>query len=95
MLPKPSPKVAFSYVKDTDGNLELPRPYMFNANLNGRLCKLHRDSAATMDIVHHSLVGASDYTEDCAWIKQVVSQSVCLPMAKIKLEGHLESWPRK
>lgn len=81
-------KVAFSYVKDTDENLELLKPYMFYLAVNDQACKVLRDSAATMDVVHPSYVEASQYTGDCAWIKQVVeAESVCLPMAKVKLNG--------
>ncbi|XP_042142867.1 uncharacterized protein LOC121833534 [Ixodes scapularis] len=81
-------KVAFSYVVDTDENLELLRPYLYDLKVNGRECKVLRDSAATMDVVHPSFVNQGDYTGECAWIKQVVEeQSVCLPMAKIKIQG--------
>ncbi|KAH8029310.1 hypothetical protein HPB51_025189 [Rhipicephalus microplus] len=41
-----------------------------------------------MDVVHPSNVSPSDYTRQCAWIRQVVEeQSVCLPVATVVIEG--------
>lgn len=61
---------------------------MFDATVNDKACRQLRDSAATIDVVHTSLVQSDDFNGDCAWIKQVVeANSVCLPMAKVILKG--------
>ncbi|KAH6935761.1 hypothetical protein HPB50_009440 [Hyalomma asiaticum] len=41
-----------------------------------------------MDVVHLSYVKTDDYLSECTWIRQAVSEdSVCLPMAKVQIEG--------
>lgn len=61
---------------------------MHDLVVNGRPCKVLRDSAATMDGIHPSYVSPSDFTGECAWIRQVVEEnSVCLPIARVKVEG--------
>lgn len=82
-----NPNVALFYVKDTYGNSELFRPYMLNANVNGRIYIVFRDSTSTMDVEHCLLLDARYYNEDSVFIKQAVdAQKVCVPMAKVKLE---------
>ncbi|MDD9361343.1 MAG: hypothetical protein PV344_00175, partial [Anaplasma sp.] len=82
------PRVVFSYVNGSDENLELLRPYLHELQVNGKPCRVLRDSAATMDVVHPSYVTPSDFTGEVAWIKQVLEEhSVCLPMAKVKISG--------
>ncbi|XP_037518237.1 Down syndrome cell adhesion molecule-like protein Dscam2 [Rhipicephalus sanguineus] len=84
-------RVAFSYVSDCEENMRLLEPYMHDLVVNGRPCKVLRDSAATMDVVHPSYVSSSDYTGQCSWIRQVVEeQSVCLPIATVVIEGPFE-----
>lgn len=67
--------------------MRLLQPYLRDLVVNGKECKVLRDSAATMDI-HPAYVEAKHLTGECAWIKQVVEKnSVCLPTAKVKIEG--------
>lgn len=81
-------KVVFSYISENDENAKLLEPYIKKLTVNGKECKVLRDSAATMDVIHPSYVGSSDLTGDCAWIKQVAEEnSVCLPIAKVSIEG--------
>lgn len=81
-------KVVFSYVNGSEENLRLLEPYLRDLKVNGRPCRVLRDSAATMDVVHPSYVDSAKFTGDCAWIKQVVeAHSVCLPIAKVCIEG--------
>ncbi|KAG0438412.1 hypothetical protein HPB47_017021 [Ixodes persulcatus] len=81
-------KVAFHYVRENEDNDRLLEPYTRQMAVNGKTCKVLRDSAATMDVVHPSYVRTGDYTGDCAWIRQVVEeQSVCLPVAKVLITG--------
>lgn len=81
-------KVVFSYVNGSDENLRLLEPYLRDLVVNGRPCKVLRDSAATMDVIHPSYVDSTKFTGECAWIKQVVEDhSVCLPIAKVFIEG--------
>lgn len=83
-----SPKVVFSYADESDENIELLRPYLHDLEVNGKPCKVLRDSGATMDIVHPSYITVDDFTGEVAWIKQVVEEnSVCLPMAKVTITG--------
>lgn len=76
---------------EKDENLELLRPYLHDLHVHGKTCRVLRDSAATMDIVHPSYVTVDDFTGEVAWIKQVVEKhSACLPMAKVKISGPFE-----
>ncbi|KAG0415992.1 hypothetical protein HPB47_006833 [Ixodes persulcatus] len=82
------PKVVFAYVNDGEENLRLLEPYLRDLTVNGRQCRVLRDSAATMDVIHSSYVDSTKFTGECAWIKQVVEEhSVCLPIAKVRIEG--------
>ncbi|KAG0416831.1 hypothetical protein HPB47_006104 [Ixodes persulcatus] len=49
------PRVVFSYVNGSDEDLKLLRPYLHELHVNGKPCRVLRDSAATMDVVHPSL----------------------------------------
>ncbi|XP_077501241.1 uncharacterized protein LOC144112039 [Amblyomma americanum] len=81
-------RLAFSYANDSDENLELLRPYIHELQVNGKLCRVLRDSGATMDIVHPSYVEEEDFTGEVAWIRQVLeNQSVCLPIARVVISG--------
>ncbi|XP_077532684.1 uncharacterized protein LOC144145050 [Haemaphysalis longicornis] len=81
-------KVAFATIRETEKNMRLLEPYMQEINVNGKKCRALRDSAATMDVVHPSLVSPNDCTGECAWIRQVAEeQSVCLPIARVVIEG--------
>ncbi|KAM7281609.1 hypothetical protein ISCGN_006255, partial [Ixodes scapularis] len=81
-------KVAFHYVRDSEDNERLLEPYTRQMLVNGKDCRVLRDSAATMDVVHPTYVRPEEYTGDCAWIRQVVEeQSVCLPIAKVSISG--------
>ncbi|KAK8769088.1 hypothetical protein V5799_014447 [Amblyomma americanum] len=72
----------------TDENMKLLEPYMRDFLVNGKECRVLRDSAATMDVVHTSYVEPDMFTGECAWIKQAVeAHSVCLPVAKVLIEG--------
>ncbi|KAG0432162.1 hypothetical protein HPB47_021106, partial [Ixodes persulcatus] len=76
------PRVVFSYVNGSDKDLKLLRPYLHELQVNGKPCRVLRDSAATMDVVHPSYVTTSDFTGKVVWIKQLLEKhSVCLPMA--------------
>ncbi|XP_064474611.1 uncharacterized protein LOC135388765 isoform X1 [Ornithodoros turicata] len=82
------PKTAFSYVKDDEENLKLLGPYLCDLTVNGTPCKALRDSGATIDVAHPSLVRPEDYTGESTWIRQIVqANSVCLPVAKVTLKG--------
>ncbi|KAM7312747.1 uncharacterized protein ISCGN_009652 [Ixodes scapularis] len=82
------PRVVFSYVSGSDRDLELLRPYLHELQVNGKPCRVLRDSAATMDVVHPSYVTTSDFTGKVVWIKQLLEKhSVCLPMARVRITG--------
>lgn len=67
---------------------ELLEPYLYNIKVNGTPCKCLRDTGATYDLVHSSLVKQSDFTSDCVWIRQALEdRSYSLPVAKVKLSG--------
>ncbi|KAH6937575.1 hypothetical protein HPB50_001728 [Hyalomma asiaticum] len=71
-----------------DENMQLLRPYLRDLVVNGKDCKVLRDSGATMDIVHPDYVEATHLTGECAWIRQVAEKnSICLPIAKVTIEG--------
>ncbi|XP_077489773.1 uncharacterized protein LOC144100768 [Amblyomma americanum] len=58
------------------------------AHVNGKPCKVLRDSAATLDVVRPSYVTSEDFTGAVTWIKQVLEEhSVCLPMARVEISG--------
>lgn len=81
------PKVVFHYVDDEE-NRRLLEPYVHDLRVNGSPCRVLRDCAATIDVMHPSLVRPDDYTGECAWIKQAVEgQKVCLPIARVSVEG--------
>ncbi|XP_040062649.2 uncharacterized protein LOC120837396, partial [Ixodes scapularis] len=82
------PRVVFSYVSGSDRDLELLRPYLHELQVNGKPCRVLRDSAATMDVVHPSYVTTSDFTGKVVWIKQLLERhGVCLPMARVRITG--------
>lgn len=68
--------------------MRLLEQYLQKISLNGKACQALRDSVATMDVVHPSLVSADDFTGKCSWICQVAEeQSDCLPVATVVIEG--------
>lgn len=78
----------FACVSDHPSNLDLLKPYTTDLMVNDKRCRVLRDSAATMDVVHPNYVKSEDYLSECAWIRQAVSEdSVCLPMAKVHIRG--------
>ncbi|KAH6938900.1 hypothetical protein HPB50_014687 [Hyalomma asiaticum] len=82
------PKLVFSVTGSDDENMQLLRPYLRDLVVNGKDCKVLRDSGATMDIVHPDYVEATHFTGECAWIRQVARKnSICLPIAKVTIEG--------
>ncbi|KAG0413554.1 hypothetical protein HPB47_009287 [Ixodes persulcatus] len=82
------PRVVFSYVNGSDKDLKLLRPYLHELQVNGKPCRVLRDSAATMDVVHPSYVTPSEFTGKVVWIKQLLEKhSVCLPMATVRITG--------
>ncbi|KAM7312432.1 axoneme-associated protein mst101(2)-like [Ixodes scapularis] len=56
------PRVVFSYLSKDDENDRLLEPYLHDLLVNGEPCKVLRDCAATLDVVHPSLVQADHYT---------------------------------
>ncbi|XP_077512030.1 uncharacterized protein LOC144122958 [Amblyomma americanum] len=81
-------KIAFATIRETNKNMRLLEPYMQEIMVNGKKCRALRDSAATMDVVHPSFVSSSDFTGECAWIRQVAEEeSVCLPISTVLVEG--------
>lgn len=80
--------MAFATIQESEDSLKLLKPYMRTLSVNGRMCRVLRDSAATMDVAHPSCVSSEDYIGECAWIRQVAEkQSVCLPIARVVIEG--------
>lgn len=83
-----NPKVVFLSVSNTDDNMRLLEPYIRDLVVNDKPCRVLRDSAATMDVVHPSYVEQSQFTGECAWIKQAAeANSLCLPVARVRVEG--------
>lgn len=79
----------FSYVSNDDENDERWTPHTHHLSMNDQACKVLKDSAATLDFTHPSLVGLENYTGECAGIQLVVEQqSVGLPVAKV-IKGFL------
>ncbi|KAH7952210.1 hypothetical protein HPB52_020156 [Rhipicephalus sanguineus] len=69
-------------------NSELLKAFMKECMVKGKRCRVLRDSAAIMDVVHPSYVSAKDFTGECVWIRQVVQEhSVCLPLARVRIDG--------
>ncbi|KAM7281438.1 uncharacterized protein ISCGN_006045 [Ixodes scapularis] len=67
---------------------DLLRPYLYDMKVNGKFCKGLRDTGATYDLVHSSLVEQEHFTGDCVWIRQALeNRAVSLPVAKVKLNG--------
>ncbi|XP_077492152.1 uncharacterized protein LOC144103261 [Amblyomma americanum] len=83
-----NPKVVCLSVDSNEENLKLLEPYIRDLVVNGKPCRVLRDSAATMDVVHPSYVEPGQFTGECAWIKKAVeANSMCLPIANISIEG--------
>ncbi|XP_075731461.1 uncharacterized protein LOC142774673 [Rhipicephalus microplus] len=81
-------KFAFATIRESGKNMRLLEPYLQEIMINEKTCRALRDSAATMDVVHPSLVSPDDFTGECAWIRQVAEeQSVRLPIATVVIEG--------
>ncbi|XP_075733229.1 uncharacterized protein LOC142775608 [Rhipicephalus microplus] len=81
-------KFAFATIRESEKYMRLLEPYIQEISVNGKACRALRDSAATMDVVHPSLVSPDDFTGECAWIRQVAEeQSACLPIATVVIEG--------
>ncbi|XP_077544813.1 uncharacterized protein LOC144157983 [Haemaphysalis longicornis] len=81
-------KLVFHIVHQDEESRQLLEPYVRELAVNGKPCRVLRDSAATMDVVHPSYVEPHQFTGDRAWIKQAVeAQSVCLPIARITIDG--------
>ncbi|XP_075749794.1 uncharacterized protein LOC142814626 [Rhipicephalus microplus] len=81
-------KFAFATIRESENNMRLLEPYLQEIRVNEKTCRALRDSAATMDVVHPSLVSPDDFTGECAWIRQVAEeQSVRLPIATVVIEG--------
>lgn len=83
-----NPKVVLMSLCSNDENMKLLEPYIRDLVVNGQPCRVLRDSAATMDVVHPSYVEESQFTGECAWIRQAVeTNSACLPVARVRIEG--------
>ncbi|XP_072142107.1 uncharacterized protein [Dermacentor andersoni] len=81
-------RIAFATIQETHKNIRLLEPYVQEIKINGKKCRALRDSAATMDVVHPSFVSSSDFTGECARIRQVAEEeSVCLPIATVINQG--------
>ncbi|XP_075743948.1 uncharacterized protein LOC142802790 [Rhipicephalus microplus] len=62
-------KFAFATIRESGKNMRLLEPYLQEIRVNEKTCRALRDSAATMDVVHPSLVSPDDFTGECAWIR--------------------------
>ncbi|XP_064485140.1 uncharacterized protein LOC135397466 [Ornithodoros turicata] len=82
-------RVAMAYESgSSESEDELMKPYLHQLEVNGIPCTVLRDSGASLDLVHPSLVSRENYLSKCAWIRQVVEeQTVCLPVAEVTLKG--------
>ncbi|KAK8756638.1 hypothetical protein V5799_000660 [Amblyomma americanum] len=67
-------KLAFACMLESEKNLKLLEPYVRDVVINGKKFRALQDSAATMDVAHPSCVSSTDYTGECAWIKQVAEE---------------------
>lgn len=56
------PRVVFSLVNGGEDNMRLLEFFVHDLVVNGRRCKVLRDSAATVDVVHPSYVSSPDFT---------------------------------
>ncbi|CAN7939601.1 unnamed protein product [Ixodes hexagonus] len=82
-VPKVSP-VQFVLEKDED----LLGPYLHDMDVNGKTCKVLRDTGATYDVVHSSFVNENDFTGDYVCLRQALEGgTVSLPVAKVTLKG--------
>lgn len=82
------PKVVFAYASKCEENDELLGPYLFDMTVNGKSCRVLRDSGATIDLIHPSYVTETHYNGKCSWIKSVLDEgSVCLPVADVLISG--------
>lgn len=69
-------------------NRKLLEPYIEEMTVNGKCCRVLRDSASTMNVLHPSYVAPEQISGECAWIRQGVdANSVRLPIARIRIEG--------
>ena len=83
-----NPKVACLTVDSGKESTQLLEPYIRELRVNGKECRVLRDSAATMDVVHSSYVEPGQFTGERAWFKQAAeARNVCLPIAKVCIEG--------
>lgn len=83
-----SSKPVYSCVGNSAEDAKLLEPYSREMTINGKPCRVLRDLAATVDVVHPSFVATSDYTGECATVKQVIGEHrVCLPLARVTVEG--------
>lgn len=58
----------FACVSGKKKNFELLKPHLKDMIVNGQECRVLRDSAATMDVVHRKYVSSSEYLSECVWI---------------------------
>ncbi|KAM7312087.1 uncharacterized protein ISCGN_008992 [Ixodes scapularis] len=82
------PKVVFALASKCEENEELLSPYLFDMTVNGKSCRVLRDSGATIDLIHPSYVTETHYNGKCSWIKSVLDEgSVWLPVADVLISG--------
>lgn len=82
------PRVVFACASHCAENDELLSPYLFDMTVNGKACRVLRDSGATIDLVHPTYVTEANYNGKCSWIKSVLDKgSVCLPVADVLVSG--------
>lgn len=81
-------RVACLSVDSGKESTQLLEPYIRELRVNKKECRVLRDSAATMDVVHSSYVEPGQFTGERAWFKQAAeARNVCLPVAKVCIEG--------
>lgn len=67
---------------------DLLQPYLHDMEVNGRECKVLRDTGATYDVVHSSLVNSGDFTGDYVCLRQALEEgTLSLPVANVTLKG--------
>uniref|UniRef100_A0A6B0VBN8 Putative tick transposon n=1 Tax=Ixodes ricinus TaxID=34613 RepID=A0A6B0VBN8_IXORI len=82
------PKVVFACASQCEENEELLGPYLYTLTVNGKSCRVLRDSGATIDVVHPDFVTEAHYNGKCSWIRSVIDEgSLCLPVADILISG--------
>lgn len=82
------PKVVFACASESEENEELLGPYLYTLTVNGKSCRVLRDSGATIDVVHPDFVTEAHYNGKCSWIRSVIDErSLCLPVADILISG--------